>query len=93
MRKATDESELKIASAPTNIDSKDSDGNDVDATIPASAAAAAATIKITSSRTREIEKEIAMNNASFDKSIEEKPKEATVPKAIVKKQVRMSTES
>ena len=87
MRKATEESELKEASAPINIDSKDSDGNDVDATVP-SASAAAATIKITSSRTREIEKEIAINNASFDKSIEEKPKEVTTPKAIVKKQVR-----
>ena len=91
VRKATDESELKEVSASTTIDSKDSDGNDVDATIPAAAAAAPATIKITSSRTREIEKEIAMSNASFDKSIAEKPKEATAPKAIIKKQVRAST--
>ena len=79
--------EIKESIVDAAVDSKDSDGNDVD-TATSPAAVPAATINITSNRTREIEKEIAGHNASFDKSIVQEPKVAIAAQPLVKKQVR-----
>lgn len=62
-------------------DSKDSDGNKVEIST-----ASAATIKITSQRTRDIEKEIVINNAVHDKAHEvtTEKKQAIVKKVAVR---------
>lgn len=78
--------EIKESIVDAAVDIKNSDGHDVD-TAASPAAVPAATINITSNRTREIEKEIAGHNASFDKAIAQEPKVAIPAQPLVKKQV------
>lgn len=93
------QTEIKEASEAAAVDSKDSDINEGESSeSPASAAAtttaaaaAAAPIKITSNRTREIEKEIAMHNATFDKAAAVAPKKTAANKVVIKKQVPKAT--
>ena len=80
--------EIKESSVDAAVDIKDSDGNDVDTAAASPVTVPAATINITSTRTREIEKEIAGHNASHDKAIAQEPKEASPVLPLVKKQVR-----
>lgn len=90
----TDVKEVSDASA---VDIKDSDINEAESIeSPASAAAtttaaAATPIKITSNRTREIEKEIAMHNATFDKAAAAAPKKTAANRVTIKKQVCRAT--
>ena len=92
------QTEIKEASEAAAVDSKDSDINEGESSeSPASAAAtttaaAAAPIKITSNRTREIEKEIAMHNATFDKAAAVAPKKTAANKVVIKKQVPKATQ-
>ena len=84
----TTSEEIKESSVDAVVDIKDSDGNDVDTAAVSPVTVPAATINITSTRTREIEKEIAGHNASHDKAIAQEPKEASPVLPLVKKQVR-----
>jgi hypothetical protein len=93
------QTEVKEVSDAIAVDSKDSDINEAESNeSPASAAATttaaavAAPIKITSNRTREIEKEIAMHNATFDKAAAVAPKKAAANKVVIKKQVHTATQ-
>jgi hypothetical protein len=80
--------EIKESSVDAAVDIKDSDGNDVDTAAASPVTVPAATINITSTRTREIEKEIAGHNATHDKAIAQEPKETSPVLPLVKKQVR-----
>ena len=84
--------ETKVVAAESVDDSTDNNGSkrEVCAT-PAKAsasAAVAATIKITSQRTRDIEKEIEINNDKHDKAaVEAAPTDTKASKLVTKKKV------
>lgn len=90
------QTDVKEVSDAVAVDIKDSDINEAESSeSPASAtttAAAATPIKITSNRTREIEKEIAMHNATFDKAVAAAPKKTAANKVVIKKQVCRATQ-
>lgn len=78
-----DDTPVKEGSAESTEDNSSSADTKIDSTLTKEAAAVAANIEITSQRTRDIEKEIAINNAKHDTSVTAKVDDKS--KIVVKK--------
>lgn len=90
-----DANEIKVAISETVEGSTNSNGSSIEknttsaaAETPAAAETTTATIKITSQRTRDIEKEIEINNDKHDKAVvEAAPTDTKANKLVIKKKV------
>ena len=84
-----DANEIKVAISETVEGSTNSNGSSIEKnTTSAAAETTTATIKITSQRTRDIEKEIEINNDKHDKAVvEAAPTDTKANKLVIKKKV------